>query len=87
MTTNGLSNTECRDAQIKIDAKASGQYELAEIYGPDWTNISDPTSFGRRFKCSVGSRHLNGICWDHQNVQNHEVYKITKETSNESHTN
>lgn len=73
-----LTKEELAVAQSIIDRTPTGVYELRDIYGPEWQNIASPTSFGARFKKTVGGRHLKRIRPSSQKkkTNNHHTYEI-----------
>jgi len=71
-----LTASEITKAQILIDKKIPGVYELMYIYGNKWDSIPSPTDFGMRFKGSVENGMLNNIVLDMKKSNNHQTYKI-----------
>lgn len=71
-----LNHEEILLAQSIINKTAAGIYELRELYGPDWSKITSPTSFGAKFKKAVNSGHLQRIRENSLKTNNHYTYEI-----------
>lgn len=71
-----LDDQEREIAQDLIDAREPGNYELREIFGDFWDTVTQPNSYGKRFKKSVLYGHLSRISWKGPDSQNHQIYLI-----------
>ena len=72
-----ISNSELEKAQILINEKPPGVYELKDIYGKKWISIYNPTEFGMHFKEEVEGRKLEGISVGEKKSNNHQTYIIS----------
>ena len=71
-----LSSDETANAQTMINRKGQGTYELTEIYGSYWSNIKNPTTFGKKFKKTVHNGNLQNIKLCSLKSNNHHVYEL-----------
>lgn len=74
-----LSEKQIADAQRIINSTPPGDYELKQIYGADWSQITSPTTFGKFFKKAVEDGQLTGIKIKELRSDNHYVYSIGAE--------
>ena len=73
-----LTATELQTAQNLINRSPAGIYELRDLYGRSWSEVSIPTSFGARFKGAITSGLLDGIRHYSLHTNNHNAYEVYK---------
>lgn len=71
-----LTPKQIARAQKLIDDMPPGDYELNQIYGPQWPSITSPTSFGKMFKAAVVAGLLQNIKHHDLKTNNHHTYAI-----------
>ena len=73
-----MNQQELIDAKKLISKMPLNQVmRLKEIYGPDWNNISSPTTFGKNFKKEYDNGSFPNLEWHgvKPNGPNHELYE------------
>lgn len=73
-----LSSAEILQAQTIINQASPGIYELKVLYGNTWPSITNPTTFGAKFKATVYEGHLKKIRIniDSPKSNNHQTYDV-----------
>ena len=71
-----LNAKQIANARKLIDRMQPGEYELEQIYGSRWKSIDSPTTFGKRFKATVGAGLLDNIKIGGLKTNNHRTYVL-----------
>ena len=71
-----LNAQELSAAETVLKRNISGQYTLRQMYGDDWSGISSPTSFGKRFYQSVLAGQLMRVLPERKKSDNAWLYTL-----------
>jgi hypothetical protein len=71
-----LDDKEIAAVQTKINAMPNGTYEVSDIYGNKWKDLTNPHAYGKRFLQTVISGLLKRIRYRDRLLNNHRVYDI-----------